>query len=226
MSAVLKLDDFLSLAVKITTLKQAEAIAGPLGEPSKMPGYAYGISATKCKVGGALQKVEGSVCHKCYALKGHYTHKGVKACHAKRLASLDHPQWVDAMVFMIKFRKARWFRWHDSGDLQSVLHLCRIIEVAKQCRGTKFWLPTRETGMVKQFLNMGGVVPDNLIIRVSAAMIDGEPPEGFKHTSTVVRERPMFGHIASCPAQFNNNQCGKCRQCWDGRVRNVSYPVH
>ncbi len=222
MSAVLKLDE---LVTPITTLKQAEAIAGPLGEPSKMPGYAYGISATKCKVGGALQKIPGSVCHKCYALKGHYVHDNVKDCHARRLAGLTHPRWVEAMVFMIKFRKARWFRWHDSGDLQDVMHLTRIVLIANRCRSTKFWLPTREAGIVDRFQAMGGTIPANLVIRVSATMVDGSPPD-YPHTSTVIRERPMFSVVASCPAQFNDNKCGKCRQCWDKRVKNVSYPLH
>lgn len=224
MSAVMKLGELLE---PITTLKQAEAIAGPLGEPSKMPGYAYGLSATKCITGGKLQKIHGSTCHKCYALRGHYIHKGVMACHAKRLASLDHPRWVEAMTWMIKFRKARWFRWHDSGDLQSVPHLVQIVRIAQLCPGTKFWLPTREHALVGRFLGMGGVVPKNLTIRMSATLVDAAPNDAFGlPTSTVVREAPLFGRFASCPAQFNDNKCGDCRQCWDKRVKNVSYPLH
>ena len=33
------------------TLKEADAIHGGLGKPSKMPGDAYGIPAKYCKVG-------------------------------------------------------------------------------------------------------------------------------------------------------------------------------
>lgn len=223
MSAVIKLDELLA---PIKTLKEAEAIAGSLGEPSKMPGYAYGISATKCVTGGALQKIPGSVCSKCYALKGRYMYSGVARAHARRLAGLSHPRWVEAMVWMIKFRKARWFRWHDSGDLQSVDHLVRIVLIAKRCPSTKFWLPTREKAIIENFVRMGGVVPKNLVIRVSGLMIDGPPPQGFANTSTVVREAPLFNRFASCPAQFRGNKCGNCRQCWDRRVKNVSYPLH
>jgi hypothetical protein len=222
-SAVMKLEE---LTKPFTTLKEAEAIAGPLGTPSKMPGLSYGIPASLCKVGGALQKVPGSVCSKCYALKGHYVHNSTKIGHARRVRGLQHPRWVDAMVFMIRRAKCDYFRWHDSGDVQDMAHLLNIVAVCRRCPSTKFWLPTREIALIKRYQDMGCTFPKNLVVRVSAAMIDEPAPQGFRNTSTVVRERPMFGHVASCPAQFNDNKCGKCRQCWDGRVKNVSYPLH
>ena len=46
---------------------------------------------------------------------------------ARRLESLKHPQWVEAMVALIHGEP--WFRWHDSGDLQSPEHLKKIFEV-------------------------------------------------------------------------------------------------
>ena len=60
------------------TLKEADAIHGGLGKPSKMPGYAYGIPAKHCKVGAKLHKVPGSVCADCYALKGRYMFANVQ----------------------------------------------------------------------------------------------------------------------------------------------------
>lgn len=224
MSAVMKLDELLA---PITTMKAAEAIAGPLGEPSKMPGYAYGLSAEKCITGSKLQKIHGSTCHKCYALKGHYVHKSVKMAHARRLAGIEHPRWVEAMVFMIRKRNAKWFRWHDSGDLQSLPHLMRIVQIAQRCASTRFWLPTREHAIVARYISMGGVVPKNLTIRMSATLVDAEPNDSFGlPTSTVVREAPLLGKRATCRAHDRDNKCGNCRMCWDPEVKNVSYPLH
>ena len=55
--------------------------------------------------------------------------------------SLDHPQWVQAMVVLID--KQPWFRWHDSGDIQSLEHLEKIFEVCRLTPETSHWLPTR-----------------------------------------------------------------------------------
>ena len=51
----------------------------------------------------------------------------------RRLARLHDPRWVDAMVVLID--DAPVFRWHDSGDIQSVQHLKNIFEVCKQYTG-------------------------------------------------------------------------------------------
>ena len=203
------------------TLKEAEAIAGKLGKPSKMPGYAYGIPARACPVGAVLVKIQGSVCSGCYALKGRYVFPNVLNAQQKRLDSLKDPRWVDALVYMITRRNCDYFRWHDSGDIQGLWHLENIVEVARRCPDTKFWIPTRETKVVKQYLQQHGAFPPNLVVRVSGAMIDGPPPPSFPNTSTVTTSgRP------TCPAYQQGGVCGACRACWDPRVGNVSYPKH
>lgn len=202
------------------TLKEAEAVAGKLGKPSKMPGYAYGIPARACPVGAVLVKLQGSVCSGCYALKGRYVFPNVLNAQQKRLDSLKDPRWVDALVYMITRRNCDYFRWHDSGDIQGLWHLENIVEVARQCPDTKFWIPTRETKVVKQYLQQHGAFPPNLVVRVSGAMIDGPPPS-FPNTSTVTT-----GGSPTCPAYRQGGVCGACRACWDPQVGNVSYPKH
>lgn len=203
------------------TLKEAEAVAGKLGKPSKMPGYAYGIPARSCPIGSVLVKLKGSVCSGCYALKGRYAFPTVLNAQQRRLDSLRHPQWVAALAFMITKKKCDYFRWHDSGDIQGLWHLENIVEVARQCPNTKFWIPTRETKVVKSYLAVYGNFPPNLVVRVSGAMIDGNPPPGFPTTSTVTTSGSP-----TCPAYAQGGICGACRACWDPSVGNVSYPKH
>ena len=205
----------------ITTLKMAEAIAGSLGRPSKMPGYAYGIPARHCPVGQILVKMKGSVCSSCYALKGRYVFGSVKKAQDYRFASLRHPQWVDAMTYMIQKRRCEHFRWHDSGDIQGLWHLENLIAVANNCPSVAFWTPTRETRVVKQYLSTVGPFPTNFVIRVSGTMIDGPAPKFFPHTSTVIQTG-----TPTCPAYTQGGICGTCRACWDPAVGNVSYPKH
>ncbi len=222
---------------EITTLKQAQSIAGTLGYPSKMPGTAYGISATLCHVGAKLAKVPGSTCHECYALRGHYQSDAVKQAHAARFAGLDNPQWANAVVFMLRrahgldggtvsanIKVAGWHRWHDSGDIQSTSHLAAICQVARRTPELRHWLPTREAGILAAYIKGGAVIPSNLLIRVSATMVDGSPSKAFAHTSTVHKASDAIGHV--CPAPAQGNECGACRACWSRDVANVSYHVH
>jgi len=99
--------------------KLALSIAGSLGKPSKMPGFTYGISAKLCKVGAKLAKIKGSVCHDCYALKSNYQYPSVQQAHQKRAEGLNSISWTDSMIKLIGDSKTDYFRWHDSGDLQS-----------------------------------------------------------------------------------------------------------
>jgi hypothetical protein len=95
-------------------MKTSEAlkiIGGSLSKPSKMPGWSIGLPAKECKTGGKLQKVPGSVCYDCYALKGCYVFKVVQDAQYRRLAAIKSPQWVEAMAHLINSKKPDVFRW-------------------------------------------------------------------------------------------------------------------
>ena len=196
--------------------KEAKEITGGLSAPSKMPGPAYNLPATECITGAKLVKVPGSVCHGCYALKGRYRFSNVRMALARRLESLKHPRWVEAMTVLIKGEP--WFRWHDSGDLQSAWHLKQIFEVCKRTPDTMHWLPTREARILN--LMDPDIIPPNLIIRMSSHMIDQKPVTFWPWTSTVSTT------TKTCPAPNQGNQCRSCRACWDRKVANVTYPKH
>ena len=212
--------------------KEAKEITGGLSAPSKMPGPAYNLPAPMCITGSTLVDIIGSVCNGCYALKGRYNFPNVKAALARRLQSLQHPQWVFAMTVLIKGEEV--FRWHDSGDLQSVQHLKNIFEVCKATPETSHWLPTREAKFLK--LMDPDVIPKNLIIRMSSHMIDQEPVKFWPWTSTVVSHKffwklelwfnKLFRIKGKCFAPIQGNTCRSCRQCWDRTVINVSYYKH
>ena len=195
--------------------KEAKEITGGLSAPSKMPGPAYNLPAIACITGAKLVKIPGSVCAGCYALKGRYNFSNVRRALAKRLKSLKHPRWVEAMTALIYGEPH--FRWHDSGDIQSVEHLKRIFEVCNRTPETWHWLPTRE----RKFLPLStDSIPKNLIIRFSSHMINQPPVKSWPWTSTV-----SSGSF-TCPASKQGNECGSCRNCWDRKISNVTYPKH
>lgn len=201
-----------------------ENIAGTLSEPSKMPGFGYGLPALKsCKTGSKLAQVAGTVCSECYACEGRYLFSNVRAAQDKRLKSLSNPSWVEAMVHLIGSKKEKHFRWHDSGDLISLAHLSKICEIAVRLPDYKFWLPTQEHAIVAQY-RASNAIPDNLTIRLSSPKIDGRPVSSDLCTSSVHRHGTPYGF--ECPAHQQGNKCGECRACWSKDVKNVSYKYH
>ena len=189
-----------------------------------MPGFGYSTPAEDCITGSKLAKIVDSICSFCYARKGRYVFPNVKNAMKKRLKALERLDWVEKMVFMIgKREKSGFFRWHDSGDIQGIWHLEKIAEVARRLPHIKFWLPTREYRIVREWMEFGSK-PDNLVIRLSAYMMDGKPPVIAKKlglpTSGVTRDG------FSCPAPNQGNECKDCRACWDHDVENINYKKH
>ena len=199
--------------------KEASKITGGLSAPGKMPEGSYNLPATACQTGAKLREIPGTPCYGCYAFKGRYNFPNVKDALARRLDSLTHPDWVEAMATLVKGKKH--FRWHDSGDLQGPEHLKKIFEVCKLTPETSHWLPTQERKLL-QFLDPA-IIPTNLIIRLSNAKNDTVPGNAWTHWSTVV-SKPRAGHI--CPAPEQGNNCGSCRACWSKDVKEVQYRLH
>ena len=199
-------------------IREAKKIIISLSKPEKMPGYAYGIPAPECKTGSKLRLIPNSVCSGCYALKGNYTRfPEIMKSQYKRLAAISSPLWVEAMA--IQIQRQKWFRWHDAGDLQSVDHLEKIFEVCRRTPNTRHWLPTQE----RQYILAVNPeeVPDNLIIRLSGAKVDGAAPKAWAHTSTVVTDG-----APSCPSGTQGGKCLDCRACWNKDISNISYGKH
>jgi hypothetical protein len=226
----------------LMTTKEAWTLVGGLAKPSKMPGWAYGIPAKECKTGKKLRKVKNSTCFGCYALKGCYQFPIVQDAQYRRLNSINNIRWVEAMALLINSKKSKIFRWHDSGDLQSLKHLAKIYKVAKLTPGVLHWLPTREA-WTKPYI---AKAPKNLVVRFSMPMVDQEALNSWGNTSTVV-SKPS---LKSCGAfrtdktgkihglnkykrftkkdkkELDLGHCGSCRACWKPTIKNIEYGIH
>lgn len=203
-------------------LDLANEITGGLSFPSKIPGPGYSIPAKNCVTGSKLREVKNSVCSSCYARRGNYLYTAPLQAMQRRLKSLDHPQWVDAMVTLIQRYAiaSGYFRWHDSGDLQSREHFQKICMVARRTPEIRHWLPTKEYAFVK-----GIKVPDNLVVRQSAHLKDKMPPTN-KPGSMVSTTGEFPKGVIECEAYKRGNFCGPCRACWDPKVKVIGYHAH
>ncbi len=212
------------------TKTQAAIACGTLTSTSKMPCKSYSLPTEACITGFKMAQIEGSICSMCYADKGFYKMyaNNIKPAQFARLDSIDSEYWVSGMVSHIG--NDPYFRWHDSGDLQSLSHFEKIVSVCAATPSTSHWLPTREYGIIKAFVEKHGkkAIPKNLTVRLSAMYPDkpvivpvslqGVPGVTVSnvHTAKPIGE--------SCKAPGQGGECKDCRLCWSNAV--VSYALH
>jgi hypothetical protein len=210
------------------TLETALEIVGNLSSPSKMPGFSFNISAKKCKNGNKLRKIKGSVCDTCYAFRGNYLWPVVNNAMEKRFSGITHPQWAEAMTTLIREKeKSGYFRFFDSGDLQSLKMLEDIVQIARNLPNIKFWLPTKEYSIISAYVKKHKQFPENLTVRLSAFMKNETVPiQLVKKLGVVTSSVATTEQEVSCPSKKQGNKCLECRDCWDLSVKNVSYKSH
>ena len=198
-----------------------------LSKASKMPCPSFSTPAQACPTGSKLAKVKGSVCHGCYALKGNYGRPNVKEHRHNNLRTLDNLDvWRKSMIKLIKDNDVTgYFRWHDSGDINSLEHLMAVMDIAEALPDIKFWLPTKEKAILLE-ARRRRQMPDNLIIRLSMYMVDQPPSFKAWELTSTVRSKGGTVHGVECKAPANNGKCGTCRACWDKTIKNVTYLKH
>ena len=219
-----------------------------LSSTSKLNCKSFSLSAFNCKTGSKLAKVKGSTCSKCYALKGNYRYKNYKNLAKDRLVfSGNLDELKDALKLSIKMEHKDIFRFFDSGDLQSLAMFTMFCELASELPNIRFWLPTREYSIIRKAIRENVHIPKNLIVRVSAPMINQKPLKEFQnlglHTSTTHREltfsEKFDAYLSNrnieelptadslqCPASKQDGKCLDCDACYDSEVKNISYLVH
>ena len=234
---------------KTMLVKEAKEIVGSLGDPTKMPGFSYGLPACKaswvpeyckklnlpipadygCKVGQILSDLPNTPCFKCYADgRGNYSYESVKHGQLLRLIGTYHPRWKEAMIMLIDRYidyDDPYFRWLDSGDIPHRKMLLDIIEIAKELPFVNFWLPTQE----RKQLHGIGKIPPNLCVRVSHIRLDDHDytSNTWYNSSSVSTEGHdyLFDQF-TCPSDQYSNTCGPCRKCWDTANRHTIYHIH
>ena len=223
--------------IKLYTKEEANNLVGGCTKTSKMPCLSWSTSAWNCITGSKMAKVKGSICSKCYAMSGFYRMYRQKNedLNQRRLASINHPEWVQAMITMVRYSVKKYktphFRWHDSGDLQSMTHLGKICVIARMMPDVLFWLPTREYDMIKEYVR-DNVIPKNLIVRLSAMFVD-EPvkvPASLQGIDNVlvsnVHSKTVPDGNLECKAYEHDGKCNDCRACWDINNPAISYKQH
>lgn len=209
---------------------EALALVGSIGQTSKMPAQSWGILAKRCITGAKLAKIEGTICEKCYALRGAYQYSSVVSSQELRLQKFNESlskdngeSWIEAMAYLIGDDK--YFRLFDSGDLQSEEMLDVFCRLARRLPKCKFWNPSKELGIVSSYISKGNIIPKNLIIRLSAYKFEEKGPVKLAKRLGVNISAASKENF-TCPASKQDNNCGDCRKCWTKSVFSVTYKRH
>ena len=200
-----------------------------LSETSKLDGIkSWSLQARDTCPGSVVKGQLVPACAGCYAVGGNYRFPNVKQPRLENQEDWKRADWVQDMAQALD--SSRYFRWLDSGDIQSVDMLRRIALVCEATPHTSHWLPTREYAIVREYLEAYGSLPDNLTIRLSAMYFDKPVtvPKSLQgiagiETSNAHRHSEAMGF--ECEASTRAGQCGECRHCFH-RTGSVSYPFH
>ena len=219
------------------SIKEALPYIVSLSKPGKMMTYGYSTSALDCKQGSKLHKIEGTVCEHCYARKGRYVFPDVQECLNKRMDKiLNEPYWTDAIIYILNNKRIdkellTIFRWHDSGDLQSMEHFRKIIEIARMTPTITHWLPTKEVKLMLDFAKTKEKLPRNLTVRVSAFKVNGKTIKIKGMTTSIVITKDKMGKMPGldCPVYSDSehgDKCGDCTACYEKPIKNINYLQH
>jgi hypothetical protein len=138
------------------------------------------------------------------------------------------------MIYIMHNKKhivdGKVFRWFDSGDIQGGDMLDDINTVAWASPSIRFWLPTKEYKLIRNYNIKATEIAPNLVIRVSAPNVDKgftDIKGNFKYISTVYKKDNIHKAMGQvCPSSKQDNKCGSCRACWSDKVSEVSYLAH
>jgi len=121
-----------------------------------------------------------------------------------------------------RFNKSGFFRWFDSGDIQSYKMLLSIVKIAKCTPKIRHWLPTKEYKLITKYKKEFKNFPDNLVVRVSAPMLDTKI-NGYSNTSSVSKNSNLK---SNCIAYKQGGKCEECRLCWNKSIKDITYKFH
>ena len=103
------------------------------------------------------------------------------------------------------------------------------MKIALALPDIKFWLPTKEYGIVSEYYELYGPFPENLTVRLSAYMVDKAGPNSLAENLGLTTSEVRTSDSASawnCPSSKQGNKCLDCRACWQADVQTVSYRLH
>jgi hypothetical protein len=197
-----------------------------ISKAGKMPCPSWSLQARETCPGSIDQSTKQilPVCKACYAVKGNYSFKPVKA-----LRDYNREDWkrdTFETEFVIFLNDYRFFRWFDSGDIYHEKLAEKIYNIMVKTPWCKHWLPTKSYNIPKLRFWLDKMKKlDNVSVRFSSPDINGNYVKGL-HGSCVIPKHDFKTDATICHAYENSGKCGDCRACWNKDVETIAYVKH
>ncbi len=201
-------------------------------------GFSISIGNTKLGAIHSFSTAPGRTCAKgvpcsreCYARKAMRLYPQTRQAWKDNTDLLMEGRWgdfVEDLVGHINFNEGagplRYFRFSVAGDIFSVEYWKAVATIARRCKGTKFWVYTKQYDILREFVK-DNKVPKNLCIILSVWK-DYQPDEeltklfGTAWYADTESVYPADGLI--CPGS-----CRNCKECAKLRAGSaVIFPKH
>lgn len=169
----------------------------------KLKGFqSLSTSTTNNKFCQRMNKIEGTVCNKCYAMKYESFRSSLRDHLISNSEILSKPlENKDLFI-----TNSHYFRFNSFGELINKIHLDNLCKIALHNPNTSFSLYTKRIDLVKKLENK----PDNLIIIASSPILNQCIEPGISAINKVFTVyNKQTDHEINCA-----QNCGSCLKCY------------
>ena len=187
------------------------------------------FSLSNAKLGGFIPSIDlppivtcrkNAPCRKgCYALKGNFRYPTKIKSMQDNLAAYkkDPVAFFDTIKDFLNNGDViyRFFRWFGAGDIVDGDFLKGVVEVAKQCKDTKFLMFTKKFELVNDYLDYYQEFPSNLHIIFSMWDKDFyvQNPYNLPCAYVDFKDKTCNPDIPEFAIPCTGD-CSNCKSCW------------
>ena len=167
----------------------------------------------------------GLECHKyCYAGKAEVQYPAVLPSRERNLAATKEHSFISEVMHILKTRKNKLVRIHESGDFYSEEYAINWLYIARYMPEYTFYAYTKRVDVFTEEILRGK--PKNFVLLYSVDGLDKEEelPTGFDKVARVSSSM----EDVNCDAQKNKNVlCGvQCSKCFKGNIKEIVFKKH
>lgn len=161
----------------------------------------------------------------CYARKSEKRYPGVLPCRERNYVESQKDTFVNDVITILKKRKNKVVRIHESGDFYSVEYIQKWFGICNSLPGYIFYTYTKRDDLFTS--DILSTKPDNLTLIYSVDCVFS----GKIHVEKVIGfDKVAIVHdtFTTCPAITNKSvKCGKqCTKCIDGKEKCIIFKKH
>ncbi len=165
----------------------------------------------------------GLECHDyCYASKAAMMYEATRAARARNYVASQSPTFTADVIEILKTRRNKVVRVHESGDFYSIDYIRRWYLIAKMLPNYTFYAYTKRDDLFSQIPPHWKPENFTLIYSLDGIDAEGELPDGFDKLARV------SSTDTTCPAQMDKEV--KCVEhyslCYDSHVEEIVFLKH